>query len=91
MTVSIEVYCKIPEDELRIHHSIVQFMRDMNAASRKLRKTCATCRWPKLERNGTNSHGISFWYCKFRRSSFNFLPDNDIYCCEHYKRKGQSK
>lgn len=66
-------------------------MRDMNAASRKLRKTCATCRWPKLERNGTNSHGISFWYCKFRRSSFNFLPDNDIYCCEHYKRKGKSK
>ena len=62
------------------------------AAMLKSRKTCYTCRWCALERNGKNkAKRASHWYCNLARTSFASQSHLLVIPCCDYKRKSKSK
>ena len=62
------------------------------AAMLKSRKTCYTCRWCALERNGKNkAKRASHWYCKLARTSFASQSPLLVIPCYDYKKKSKSK
>lgn len=93
---SVEIECSSPavEDIFTRGKKIVQRIRELNAAIRKLRPSCMTCKWCEKERCGKpgNVRGrIVQWHCKAQRDHFWLQPDKQALKCEHYKRKGKNK